>query len=257
MGEEVSVAEGKATLYFASKKGVFYNPAQIPNRDLSVLALQEFAEMWASEPTKRKPERGRSLRNGPAVSESDAPVSAADEAAAPGASSVRAASGSGDAQPEDGPSAGPVAAPRLGLRVVDALSASGLRAMRYSLEVPGLREVVANDVDPVAVATLRSNLQRNGLSAPAVVSHVADATALLHASRPPLGHRFDVVDLDPYGTAAPFLDSAVQVRFGASRFHPALPPPTSDSPPYRYHQLSGQPINARKPPPPCLHLNHP
>ena len=39
--EEVQVKEGQATLYFASKKGVFYNPPQIPNRDLSVMALQQ------------------------------------------------------------------------------------------------------------------------------------------------------------------------------------------------------------------------
>ena len=43
-----------------------------------------------------------------------------------------------------------------------------------------------------------------------VTTHVGDAIALLHASRPPLGERFEVIDLDPYGTAAPFLDGAVQ-----------------------------------------------
>ena len=36
----VEVKEGQATLYFESQKGVFYNPPQIPNRDLSVLVLR-------------------------------------------------------------------------------------------------------------------------------------------------------------------------------------------------------------------------
>ena len=40
----VEVKEGQATLYFESQKGVFYNPPQIPNRDLSVLALRRFVE---------------------------------------------------------------------------------------------------------------------------------------------------------------------------------------------------------------------
>ena len=41
-GEGISVTEGKATIYFPTQKGVFYNPPQIPNRDLSVMALQRF-----------------------------------------------------------------------------------------------------------------------------------------------------------------------------------------------------------------------
>ena len=31
---ETSITEGKATIYFASQKGVFYNPPQIPNLSL-------------------------------------------------------------------------------------------------------------------------------------------------------------------------------------------------------------------------------
>jgi len=211
MSGETTVIEGKATLYFASKKGVFYNPPQIPNRDLSVLALQEFAEMWAREPLKLKPLGGRTLRQGPAAPEASSAGTASTDAVAAAEPAAAA-----DAEPaeRDAPvaeeAATATAPTRPGLRVLDALSASGLRAMRYSLEVPSLREVVANDVDPVAVATMRNNFERNGLSEPAVVSHVGDACALLHASRPPSGERFDVVDLDPYGTATPFLDSAVQ-----------------------------------------------
>ena len=45
----VSVTEGKATIYFPTQKGVFYNPPQVPNRDLSVLALQQFSEEYAAE----------------------------------------------------------------------------------------------------------------------------------------------------------------------------------------------------------------
>ena len=47
-----SVTEGLATVYFPSEKGVFYNPPQIPNRDLSVLVLRHFAQTWQREQKK-------------------------------------------------------------------------------------------------------------------------------------------------------------------------------------------------------------
>ena len=62
--------------------------------------------------------------------------------------------------------------------------------------------MVANDLDPVAVATMQENFRRNGLGPPQVVASTADAVTLLHLSKPPSGERFDVVDLDPYGKAA-------------------------------------------------------
>mmetsp|Transcript_20755 Transcript_20755/g.67946 ORF Transcript_20755/g.67946 Transcript_20755/m.67946 type:complete len:616 (+) Transcript_20755:82-1929(+) len=220
--EEVQVKEGQATLYFASKKGVFYNPPQIPNRDLSVLALQQFSEMWASQPSKPAADRHRTLRQGsaPAPADAGAPEADVPEAAAaqePPAPAAGEASETATAEaPASLPASASKPAARRGLRVLDALSASGLRTIRYAKEVSGLREVVANDVDPVAHQTMASNFGRNGLlegggeQSCRVTSTVGDAAALLYASRPPAGERFDVVDLDPYGTASPFLDGAVQ-----------------------------------------------
>ena len=57
-GDGQSVTEGKATVYFPSEKGVFYNPPQIPNRDLSVLALRHFARQWQREATRCSGENG-------------------------------------------------------------------------------------------------------------------------------------------------------------------------------------------------------
>ena len=182
----VEVKEGQATLYFASQKGVFYNPPQIPNRDLSVLALRRFVEIRQEEALAKRAKQAASA-------------------------AARQAAGTAGASAE-APSAAPAAAdaPPPGLRVLDGLSASGLRAMRYIKEVPGLQSVVANDLDPAAVAVMEENFRRNGLGPPQVVPSTSDAVLLLHQSKPPVGERFDVVDLDPYGTAAPFLDGAVQ-----------------------------------------------
>ena len=129
--EEVQVKEGQATLYFASKKGVFYNPPQIPNRDLSVLALQQFSEMWASQPSKPAADRHRTLRQGSAP----APVPEAAAAQEPPAPAAGEASEPATAEaPASLPASASKPAARRGLRVLDALSASGLRTIRCAEE---------------------------------------------------------------------------------------------------------------------------
>lgn len=105
--------------------------------------------------------------------------------------------------------------------VLDALSASGLRALRYAHELPFVTKVVANDLDPNAVESIQRNARHNSLE------HAIEATqgdALGHLYSKIAAHlsltekqrmrgkteKYDVVDLDPYGTAAPFFDAAVQ-----------------------------------------------
>lgn len=96
------------------------------------------------------------------------------------------------------------------MRVLEALSATGLRAIRYAREVPGVKVVVANDLDPGAVETIARNVAHNGGDVPGVVvPNCGDAISVMTAARAPRD-RYDVVDLDPYGGAAIFLDSAVQ-----------------------------------------------
>mmetsp|Transcript_9680 Transcript_9680/g.17445 ORF Transcript_9680/g.17445 Transcript_9680/m.17445 type:complete len:557 (-) Transcript_9680:837-2507(-) len=102
---------------------------------------------------------------------------------------------------------------------LEGLSASGLRAARYALEVPGLRPIIANDSDPAAFATISENLTLNSLSSDIARPNLADANVAARSAASILGitqmqkkhlkPSFDVIDLDPYGSAAPFLDSAV------------------------------------------------
>ena len=96
------------------------------------------------------------------------------------------------------------------ITLLEALSASGLRSIRYAKEIPGLADVVANDFSRKAVESIERNVSANGVSDLVQASH-ADASALMY-SRRKAGDRFTIVDLDPYGSAAPFLDAAVQVR---------------------------------------------
>ena len=105
-------------------------------------------------------------------------------------------------------------------RVLDALSATGLRALRYAKEIPYVTSVTANDLSASATDSIKLNVQHNELSGQI---HTVTGNALAHMynidaaaygayEAMPDGSRgrYEVIDLDPYGTAAPFLDASVQ-----------------------------------------------
>lgn len=48
-----------------------------------------------------------------------------------------------------------------GLRILEGLAASGLRSVRFALEVPGLRSVTANDFSYKAAALIARNAEYN------------------------------------------------------------------------------------------------
>ncbi|OBA20658.1 TRM-domain-containing protein [Metschnikowia bicuspidata var. bicuspidata NRRL YB-4993] len=102
----------------------------------------------------------------------------------------------------------PNGAPTPYMRILEGLSATGLRAVRYGHEIPGVAQVVANDLLPEAVRSINRSAAYNGLQE-TVVGHQGDAIKYMGSLAD--ADRFHVVDLDPYGTAAPFLDSAVQL----------------------------------------------
>ena len=202
-----SVTEGLATVYFPSEKGVFYNPPQIPNRDLSVLALRHFARQWqreaaekAAKAAARQTAKQAKLAEAAVDDQGRGNTTAEDGAAAPAPAAATTAAAAADGSADE-----PVR-----IRVLDALTASGLRALRYVLEVPEVASVVANDLQPEAVAAMRENIRRNGLSEEVIQPSTGDAVMVMHRSKPPDGQRFEAVELDPYGTAAPFLDGASQ-----------------------------------------------
>lgn len=63
----------------------------------------------------------------------------------------------------------------IGLRILEAFSATGLRAIRYAKEVDGVREVLANDYNHDAVSTIENTVLFNELSLEKVRSHFGDA----------------------------------------------------------------------------------
>lgn len=101
--------------------------------------------------------------------------------------------------------------------ILDALSASGLRALRYSQELPFVTNVTANDLSPKAVETIKLNVVHNKLDGK-IRTTIGNANAHMYQSVAQEGvggpdyaqRQYQVIDLDPYGTAVPFLDAAVQ-----------------------------------------------
>lgn len=102
-------------------------------------------------------------------------------------------------------------------RILDALSATGLRALRYAQEIPFATSIVANDMDRKAVESMGLNIKHNRLESK-ITPNTGNAIAhMYHVAFPPedshgpdhVSAKYDVIDLDPYGTAAPFVDAAL------------------------------------------------
>ncbi|RPB23463.1 TRM-domain-containing protein [Terfezia boudieri ATCC MYA-4762] len=95
-------------------------------------------------------------------------------------------------------------------RILDALSATGLRALRYALEIPFATHLTANDLSAAAVQTIHRNLLYNQPTNPSAIQKITPTTSPAQAHMYASPHNYHVIDLDPYGTASPFLDSALQ-----------------------------------------------
>ncbi|MFQ6012637.1 MAG: tRNA (guanine(10)-N(2))-dimethyltransferase [Thermoplasmata archaeon] len=87
-------------------------------------------------------------------------------------------------------------------RVLDGLAATGIQGIRFALEVPAPLEISLNDRRPESCDLIRENAARNGLSEVRV--RCQDLNALLTTER------FDYVDVDPFGSPAPFVENALR-----------------------------------------------
>lgn len=86
------------------------------------------------------------------------------------------------------------------------MSGSGVRAVRYMLELPNASIVVVGDKDQTAVKTTLATVRLNGLEDKiSVVESDANLLLLNHET-----DRFDLVDLDPFGSPAPFFESTLR-----------------------------------------------
>jgi tRNA (guanine26-N2/guanine27-N2)-dimethyltransferase len=89
----------------------------------------------------------------------------------------------------------------------EPLTGSGVRTLRYLNECPGDFYAKICDANPLAVEIAQRNAESLGFSERVEVIHGDAKVLLMTESR---GKRFDFVDIDPFGTPAPFLSAAVQ-----------------------------------------------
>ncbi|MFW9792658.1 MAG: RsmD family RNA methyltransferase [Candidatus Thorarchaeota archaeon] len=89
----------------------------------------------------------------------------------------------------------------------EPLTGSGVRTLRYLHECPGDFHAKMFDANPLAVETARKNVENLKLDERAEVIHGDAKLLLLTESR---DKRFDFVDVDPFGTPAPYLNAAIQ-----------------------------------------------
>ncbi|AQK68044.1 putative tRNA (guanine(26)-N(2))-dimethyltransferase 2 [Zea mays] len=194
-GPQTTIREGKVEIFLDESNSVFYNKTQVNNRDISIAVLRSFIlkrhEEYAARSRKDNTEILQNVIAGPG----DTTLSAQAKYKEP--------------------------------KVLEALAASGLRAIRYAVEVDGIGEVTAVDNNEAAVEACKKNIQHNGsLASSKVVPHHADARVYMlthpkefdvvlpsfyfHVCFLCFQHHGYKVDLDPYGSPAAFLDSAVQ-----------------------------------------------
>jgi tRNA (guanine26-N2/guanine27-N2)-dimethyltransferase len=95
---------------------------------------------------------------------------------------------------------------RNSLLIVDALAGTGVRGIRYTLETGVVRTCIINDASKEAYNLARTNTRINNLNTCVVTRR--EANALLRALKE-ARRVIDFVDIDPYGSPSPFIDSAI------------------------------------------------
>ncbi|KAI8391213.1 N2,N2-dimethylguanosine tRNA methyltransferase [Radiomyces spectabilis] len=172
-----TVTEGKATILFPKQNEVFYNPVQEFNRDMSIAAIRTWSEIFLQEKRDRIEKKIQKVKDEEERKKMEASLNEHINAK--------------------------------NFTILEALAASGLRSVRYAKEIPNLRQVVTNDIEAEAVESIKRNAKYNGISEDLLLPNRGDAMQVMY-STVGTSKRYDVVDLDPYGSAAPFIDGAVQ-----------------------------------------------
>ncbi|MEM2369299.1 MAG: tRNA (guanine(10)-N(2))-dimethyltransferase [Candidatus Bathyarchaeia archaeon] len=94
------------------------------------------------------------------------------------------------------------------LNVSEPLAGCGVRGIRFAKEVKGVRSVYINDISERACQLAKYNVHLNNLEGKVFVLN-EDANLFLSRHAAPKS-RFDFIDIDPFGSPVPYLDSAVR-----------------------------------------------
>ncbi|KAH8739000.1 hypothetical protein FG386_003325 [Cryptosporidium ryanae] len=210
--ENEYIFEGKVKIHKANDE-VFYNPAQIFNRDLSIIAIKSFLNIRKRNIFRKNSKKSKCFnieKDSSQIKTSEADLSYSN----------------------------------LVTTVLEPLGASGLRSIRYLKELSSeIDYLVCGDIDPLAINRMKQNFALNSIPKDKYTCICADAKRLLSFSSPNLIKQigllkeknesninnilnsllgvtdpnnesnkysgFTIVDIDPYGTCAPFIDGTL------------------------------------------------
>jgi len=94
------------------------------------------------------------------------------------------------------------------ISICEPLTGCGVRGVRFAKEVPNVKKVIINDINEKAALLAKYNAEANKLSGKVIVKN-KDANFFLSCYAAPK-KRFDVIDIDPFGSPVPYLDSAIR-----------------------------------------------
>jgi len=144
------ICEGKARVLFPQANTVFYNNVQVFNRDLSVAVIKLFAKQFQQEKEQKVAEKHKKQPANKTITSKEALLNESKKDESENTKSEKK------------------------LNVLEALSASGLRAIRYALEIPALTDLIANDLSKEAVNSIERNIKHNNVGSK-VKSSLSDA----------------------------------------------------------------------------------
>ena len=165
------VNEGKAAVLYPASESVFYNPVQKFNRDLSILAIKEFLVVYKLE-CNQKLESNAKFKRGSGRRRKiddekqndiikDTVCEKIDNDALLSQEQVMHVSNS-EGQNEEEPKEFDEKQTRP-IRILEGLAATGLRSIRYALEIDGIDKIIANDFSAAAFESIKRNIEHNSV----------------------------------------------------------------------------------------------
>jgi len=94
------------------------------------------------------------------------------------------------------------------ISVCEPLAGCGIRGIRFATEIEGVKKVLINDINEKAAQLANQNVQMKRLGKHITVKNEDANLLLAHYGAP--HKRFDVIDIDPFGSPIPYLDSAIR-----------------------------------------------
>ena len=90
--------------------------------------------------------------------------------------------------------------------ICEPLTSQGIRGIRYAAEIDGVSILLLSDINRHAYELAKHNIELNQLQ-DKIALRYGDANCVLSSNASPK-KRFDIIDIDPFGTPVPYLDSA-------------------------------------------------